>query len=118
MTVGYGDILPISGYEKIFTVLILVIGVAMFSYTLSTLANQFSNLTISNSRLKSRRSLIDELDIKYKLPFNLIQKIEHYFSYSDSVISISQDFEINTILDHLPPNLKTRLSLFLYRDAI
>lgn len=41
MTVGYGDILPQSGYEKMFTVLVLVIGVAMFSYTLSTLANQF-----------------------------------------------------------------------------
>lgn len=56
MTVGYGDILPQNQYEKILTCTILLIGVAMFSYTLSALANQFSDLNKSASKRKSREN--------------------------------------------------------------
>ena len=31
-TVGYGDLYPISNYEKIFTVFVMLGGVAFFSY--------------------------------------------------------------------------------------
>ena len=41
MTVGYGDILPVNDVEKLYTCVIFVIGVAMFSYTLSSLGSQF-----------------------------------------------------------------------------
>ena len=44
ITVGYGDILPRNFFETALTCLIFVIGVALFSYSLSTLANQFANL--------------------------------------------------------------------------
>jgi hypothetical protein len=39
LTVGYGDILPTNTWEKIFAILVLMIGVAIFSYILSSLAN-------------------------------------------------------------------------------
>lgn len=39
MTVGYGDILPMNSWETSLVCVIFVIGVAMFSYTLSALAN-------------------------------------------------------------------------------
>ena len=38
-TVGYGDIKPINNYELIFVCLILIFGVAYFSYILSDLSN-------------------------------------------------------------------------------
>lgn len=38
MTVGYGDILPVNYWEKMFVCCIFIIGVALFSYTLSTLS--------------------------------------------------------------------------------
>ena len=44
ITVGYGDILPRNVYELTLTCFILLIGVVLFSYSLSTLANQFASL--------------------------------------------------------------------------
>jgi len=41
-TVGYGDIVPINTYEKTLSILILILGVAFFSFILSDLATQFS----------------------------------------------------------------------------
>lgn len=58
MTVGYGDILPQNYYEKILTCTILVVGVAMFSYTLSTLSNQFAYLTSSASKRQNKSNII------------------------------------------------------------
>jgi voltage-gated potassium channel Kch len=39
MTVGYGDILPVTVYEKLLICIILVLGVAIFSFFLSSMAN-------------------------------------------------------------------------------
>lgn len=114
MTVGYGDVLPTNGYEKMLVCSILIVGVAMFSYTLSALATQFSNLTRSASKRLDRDLSIRKLAKQHKLPFPLVRKMEFYFFQNDNVISMSKDYEINHIMKVLPVNLKTRLSMFLY----
>ena len=43
-TVGYGDIIPKNKYENILTCLIIVFGVSYYSYILSDLSNQFSEI--------------------------------------------------------------------------
>ncbi|CDW78950.1 UNKNOWN [Stylonychia lemnae] len=118
ITVGYGDILPQNFWEKTLVCIIFIIGVAMFSYTLSALANQFSELSKGNSKRQNRDSQIAQLEQNYKLPRHLAEKITFFFAQSETIISISKDYEINTILKFLPPSLKTRLALFLYHDAI
>jgi hypothetical protein len=50
-TCGFGDILPENTYEVIYSCTLLVVGVALFSYILSNLANHFSDLQ-KNSRIK------------------------------------------------------------------
>jgi len=118
MTVGYGDILPQNKWETVFTCFVLIIGVAMFSYTLSSIGSQFSELNRSVSKRQSRDRQITELKNKYGLGTHLLAKISYYFSHGESILSISQDYEISKILKVLPPFLKTNLALFLYQDAI
>ena len=118
ITVGYGDIIPQNSYETLLACAVFLLGVALFSYSLSTLANQFASLSISVSKRKNRENLIESMNKLYGIPDGLINKIKFYFSHSETVISISQDYEIHTILRILPPNLKTQLTLFLYQDAI
>mmetsp|Transcript_31638 Transcript_31638/g.48392 ORF Transcript_31638/g.48392 Transcript_31638/m.48392 type:complete len:88 (-) Transcript_31638:2269-2532(-) len=38
-TVGYGDILPTNNYELAFTMLVIVFGVAIFSFVISDLSS-------------------------------------------------------------------------------
>mmetsp|Transcript_21875 Transcript_21875/g.33923 ORF Transcript_21875/g.33923 Transcript_21875/m.33923 type:complete len:128 (+) Transcript_21875:734-1117(+) len=58
-TVGYGDILPTNGYELIWAMVIIVFGVAVFSYILSELSSQFSEITRSNAANQERLQQID-----------------------------------------------------------
>lgn len=39
MTIGFGDIVPNSKLERIFAVIVIIIGVAFYSYTISTLTS-------------------------------------------------------------------------------
>ena len=48
-TVGYGDILPVNYFELVLCLFIIVFGVAVFSYILSNLSSQFSEITRSNA---------------------------------------------------------------------
>jgi hypothetical protein len=43
-TCGFGDILPKNIYELLYSCIILVGGVSLFSYILSNLANHFSDM--------------------------------------------------------------------------
>ena len=58
-TVGYGDILPTNGYELLWAMCIIVVGVAVFSYILSTLASQFSEISRSQTNNQERINQID-----------------------------------------------------------
>jgi cyclic nucleotide gated channel alpha 3 len=48
-TVGYGDILPSNNYELFWAMVIIVFGVAVFSYILSNLASQFMEISRSDA---------------------------------------------------------------------
>lgn len=43
-TVGYGDITPTNDFELLWTVIIMILGVALLSYFLSDLSSQFSEI--------------------------------------------------------------------------
>jgi hypothetical protein len=48
-TVGYGDILPTNAYERYWTIIIMLIGVAIFSFFLSNLSSQMFELIESSN---------------------------------------------------------------------
>ena len=50
VTVGYGDIVPCTDYEKFMASFVIVVGVACQSFILSTLGNQFMKMSKSASK--------------------------------------------------------------------
>ena len=74
-TVGYGDILPTNSYELIWAMLIIVFGVSLFSYILGNLASQFAEIAIKQQTNDSRLRQIDILDNKFKLGFDLSERL-------------------------------------------
>jgi hypothetical protein len=58
------------------------------------------------------------LRTRFGLSAEITKKIAYYFSHSESILSVSQDYEISKILKDLPPFLKTNLALFLYKEVI
>ena len=57
-TVGYGDILPTNFYEKMLALTIIVLGVAIFTIILSSLATQFITIRQSMSKKEVGLSML------------------------------------------------------------
>jgi len=51
-TVGYGDILPVTTIEKLFTMVLMIVGVVGFSFVTSSLTSIISNLDMTHSKTK------------------------------------------------------------------
>ena len=51
-TVGYGDILPTTIFEKMYCSLIMIFGVVGFSFVTGSLTAILSNLDSSNAKVK------------------------------------------------------------------
>lgn len=66
-TVGYGDILPVNEFEKMLTVFVLILGVSTFSYCLSDLSTQFSELQKDSKVKEDRQRTLEELETKFKV---------------------------------------------------
>ena len=74
-TVGYGDILPTNEYELIWAMVIISFGVSLISYILGNLASQFAEIALNQQNNQEKMRLIDILDSKFKLGFDLTEKL-------------------------------------------
>ena len=118
-TVGYGDILPTNGYELFWALLIIVFGVAIFSYFLSNMAAQFSEFSKTNAANQERIQQIEHLDQQFQIGPELVEKLTNYFTNGHkSELEMETNQEISYLLQLLPSTLKTQLAKFLYMEAI
>ena len=71
VTVGYGDITPISMYEKIFTIIMTIFSSANFGYILNVIGQIFSEINLREASIMKEKYLmqkyIDTHDIDKEL---------------------------------------------------
>jgi len=77
--VGYGDITPTNDFELMWVMIIILVGVAVFSYVLGDLSSQFGELTRSRKANEDRLRQISDLDQKFNIGQDLVDKLERYF---------------------------------------
>ncbi len=114
-SVGYGDIVSYNNSERFFNVVMLTIGMIIYSWMVSALSNSF--IDNSDSVIQYKKNLDVLLDIKStydNLPYNLYKKIRRYLIYKRNNDTINY----NTIYDNLPLMLKNKLIFEMYKPII
>ena len=113
-TVGYGDIVPVNLVEKIFTTVVMTIGIVFYSYSISTLSNLLANLDYNRSKLKNQKILLDKLTAEYRLNNKFYLELAQALEYASS----SSKIQLDEILDNLPHNLSNQVILAVYEKQI
>ena len=70
-TVGYGDYSGNTPVEKIFCVIVMIIGVISFSLATASLTSLFSDLDSSNAKYEEKVSTLNRIYKEYLLPLEL-----------------------------------------------
>ena len=71
VTVGYGDITPVSIIEKILCIFLMITGVIGFSFVTGSLASLIQNEDSNQAKLKESMHILQEIKEEYNIGNNL-----------------------------------------------
>lgn len=88
LTVGYGDITPTNTYELAWCMMIMAVGVIIFSYVLGDLASQIGELSRRNKAVEDRAKQIEDLDKEYGIGNDLTERLLVYFEQNQEALEL------------------------------
>ena len=60
MTVGYGDIVPVSLGEKAVAMLVILLGVSLFAYFIGSMSRVIATVDSRQATISKKRAAVDE----------------------------------------------------------
>ena len=116
-TVGYGDIICISSIERFFQLILLSIGIVIYSFIITKFGNYVMKQSKEEIELDKKILELEQIRIQYPLmPFKLYIKIQRYFTKKSKKKNNSN--ELTTLINNLPDSLRNDMLLVVYRDVI
>ena len=114
-TVGYGDITCYSFYERIFQLLLLIIGIIAYSWLVSSFSNYIKKINEMSADFETKKSILDEIKVNNpNLPDELYDRILRYLKFKNF-----QEKKLKEIIfDCLPVGLKNNLISEMYKPII
>ncbi len=114
-TVGYGDLTCVTPNEKIFGLIMEVVGIFAYSWALTAMSNYVKVLNEKTEELSKKCKILDEIKLSYpKFPDDLYDRIIRYLKYKQ----FNEKKDKNIILDDLPLTLRNSLIFEMYKPII
>ena len=115
-TVGYGDIVVVSFSELIFQIIILSVGITVYSWIVSNIGNYVKNESYASMRFNKDGNILEEIRISYpNMPFKLYNQIIHHLNARKIR---QQQCDSNLLINSLPYSLKNSVLLAIYKQTI
>ena len=114
-TVGYGDIIILTTYERIYQIILLIVGTCAYSWILTFISNYIKKMNEQYIDFENKVQILSDIRMAYPLLKNeLYEKIIRYLKYNKSENKYNVDF----ILDSLPLSLKNNVIIDMYKPII
>lgn len=114
-TVGYGDIVPTTNLERLYSLGVIIVGVGVYSYSIANVAAIVIEMKPSLARHMEQMQRVVSFMRNRRIPIDLQHRIRDYFTFiwdkqlgSDEAALIAQ----------LPQSLLVEVSMVLKRDII
>ena len=114
-TVGYGDITCYSFKERIFQLILLIVGIVAYSWVISYFSNYVKKTNEQSIEYEKRKLILDEIKLTNPNLSNILyDKILRYLKYK----RFHENKDKSIILDCLPLTLKNNLIIEMYKPVI
>jgi voltage-gated potassium channel len=114
-TVGYGDIIPNTNSQKLFAILIMVMGVGIYGYIIGNIASILSKRDPSKTQYLTNLEKLSALIHFRNIPIDLQNRIKNFYKY---LWREKLGYDESTFIAGLPPGLGNELSLSLKKDSV
>ena len=113
-TVGYGDVVSYTKYEKIYNLFIMSFGVVMYSFLIGMLSNIVEIIDQKNSEMNMKLNDLQEIKYIYDIDDEIYEKTRKIIKYD---LTKSQEQKRNFLLE-LPNKLRLELSRIINDNVI
>ncbi|OMJ79125.1 hypothetical protein SteCoe_20916 [Stentor coeruleus] len=114
VTVGYGDISATNIPERCYCFVVMIIGIILYSYTISSISNIISAMDTRKAILNKKLDLLAHIARKYKISTAFHTKLSLALEYEHK----NNDKELEEILNDLPLSIKHRLLHIIFEQKI
>ncbi|TNV85871.1 hypothetical protein FGO68_gene14280 [Halteria grandinella] len=111
VTVGYGDITPQSSQEKIFCMVIMIIGIVTFSYMTGSLSSIIQSIDSNEAHIQEKITVLNNLAQDYDLDVGLFRKLVKNIKYDHS----RKQKDMVQFMEELPHKLKVELAFAVHQ---
>jgi hypothetical protein len=80
-TVGYGDVIPKSSSEKLYSMFSMIVACIFFAYTIGSIGGTISKQTAEESRYREKSIAINRYMKRHTLPYDLQFRVRRYLEY-------------------------------------
>jgi hypothetical protein len=102
-TVGYGDIKPVTHYERFFTIITLLIGAASYGFVIGDVATMVGNADVNSRRFNEKMDSLQSYLSARRIPSSLAFRIRTHFKH---LLLHKTAIEEQSILDALSPQVR------------
>jgi voltage-gated potassium channel len=116
-TIGYGDYTPdhAKNVQILYTILVEIFGVGMFSYIIANVSSLVSNLDVARSAYQHRLDEVNAYLRAQRIPAELQDRVRDYYSY---LWTKQRGVSATTVLSDIPPSLTQEILMFLNREVL
>lgn len=111
VTVGYGDITAYSVGEKIMCILMMIIGVLVFSFTTGSLSAIITSIDSRDTQLKEKIATLNEISNEYHLDLETFNRLVKTIKYDHS----KKQKDTIHFMEELPHKLKLELAMIMMK---
>lgn len=115
VSIGYGDISSANMSERIFNVFLLIFGIMLYSWAISTISKQIEDTNEKAIEYNQKLKLLEQIKLSHKkFPPLLNEKIQRYLYYNYE----HDQSNVEIILNQLPGILRNALIYNMYRPIL
>jgi len=115
-TVGYGDIVGVSLSEIIFQIIVLSVGITIYSWVVSNIGNYVKNESYASMQFNKDETILEEIRISH--PNMSFKLYKHIYQHLHARKIRQQQYDSNLLINSLPYSLKNTVLLTIYKETI
>ena len=108
ITVGYGDIAPVTQNEYLLSILTMLSTCGVFAHALNQIGTIFQDMDKDKNELNEKMSIINKFMLKKRIPSSLQYQIRQYLEYNLQKDTYDSQ-KVNAIIDNLSLSLKEQI---------
>ena len=110
MVNGYGDFVPHSTGERALTLLLMIIGSALYGYAIGEICDKTGNLNPAQQEFQQNMDLLNQYMTEIKLPPHRMMEFRQFFSFNKE--NFKNRFFIDVLMDKMSPDLQGMLAAY------